>query len=368
MRIAVLFYGQPRFLDITKRLIKEEFEFSGHTTDYFAHFWDKIGFTPSCTEEKIKEDISTILSDYFSAKKFKIENNNKINDISNSFKTIFELLKKETNENLPVSTVSEEVKYKFSQHYSLEQAFDLMKEHEIKHKFKYDIVIKARTDIVYSIPELFSDETEYIDFKNQSYFDIPVDTPAMRCNALRIVKLNDYNKGEKPTWSEQPVFEYKDKKLKLEKNNSYFGEGFPWEYNWNYRLAYNDWCLITNRKAAEIMFNGWYTGYIHALGFDLQHTNMLSDKTYIRHKPKFISNSEHCIQGFLAYMYNIEVSRIKPQRRDYRLLNRESIKKNVITDGKIYALNEQEIISGIRKIFKERYNNFYKKVCQKRSI
>ena len=45
MRIAVLFYGQPRFLDITKRLIKEEFEFSGHTTDYFAHFWDKIGFT-----------------------------------------------------------------------------------------------------------------------------------------------------------------------------------------------------------------------------------------------------------------------------------------------------------------------------------
>ena len=197
---------------------------------------------------------------------------------------------------------------------------------------------------------------------------MPVDTPAMRCNALRIVKLHDYIKGEKPSWSEQPVFEYKNKKIKLLKNDTYFGEGFPWEYSWNYRLAYNDWCLTTNRKAAEIMFNGWYTGYMHALGFDLQHTNMMSDKTYLRHKPKFISNSEHCIQGFMAYMYNIEVSRIKPQRRDYRLLNREAIKRDVIPEGKIYAINEQETITGIRKIFKHRYNNFYKKVCQKKSI
>ena len=368
MRIAVLFYGQPRFFDITKRFIKEEFTFSDHTTDYFAHFWDNIGFTPDSDEEKITADVSNILSDYFSAKSFKIESNNIINEISNSFKTIYELLKRETNENFPSSTEFNELKYKFSQHYSLEQAFFLLKEYEKEHKFKYDIIIKARTDIVYSIPELFTDEEEYINFKNESYFGMAENIPTMRCNALRIVKLHDYIRGEKPSWTEQPVFEYNNKKIKILKNDSFFGEGFPWEYSWNYRLAYNDWCLTANRKAAEIIFNGWYLGYMHALGFDLEHTNMMSDKTYLRHKPKFISNSEHCIQGFIAYKYNIHISRIRPQRRDYRLLNREAIKRDVIPEGKIYGSTEDNIISGIRQIFKHRYNSFYKKVCQKKSI
>ena len=45
--------------------------------------------------------------------------------------------------------------------------------------------------------------------------------PTMRCNALRIVKLHDYIRGEKPSWAEQPVFEYNNKKIKVSNIDNY---------------------------------------------------------------------------------------------------------------------------------------------------
>ena len=42
MKIAILLYGQPRFLDMTRKMIKEEFDLPGHTVHYFFHFWNKF--------------------------------------------------------------------------------------------------------------------------------------------------------------------------------------------------------------------------------------------------------------------------------------------------------------------------------------
>ena len=46
MNIAILMFGQPRFLDITYEYIKEEFDIPGCTVKYFLHLWKDIGYTP----------------------------------------------------------------------------------------------------------------------------------------------------------------------------------------------------------------------------------------------------------------------------------------------------------------------------------
>ena len=37
MKIAILCFGQPRFLDLTHEHIKQEFNIPGHDVDYFFH-------------------------------------------------------------------------------------------------------------------------------------------------------------------------------------------------------------------------------------------------------------------------------------------------------------------------------------------
>ena len=361
MKIAVLFFGQPRFFDITKSFIKDEFTFEGHTTDYFAHLWENIGYTPDGIEQIEVDSTANILSDYFSAKNYKIENYEYITKLTESFKTVFDILKNETNQNIPLSTLNDEVRYKFSQHYSTEQAFYLLKEYEKEHNFKYDLVIKARTDIVYSGRDLYKDNNEYYEYKNKAYFDITTYSPAVKCNGLRIIKLNDTD-SQNIVWDDQFVYSFNNKEIKFTEDVENKRLGLSFDFTWNNRLAFNDWCLIANRSAAEIMFSGWYTSYIQALGLDIDRNLhcMLKDKTYLKKKPKFISNSEHTLQGFMVYKNNINTRRINPHRRDYRLLNRNEIKKDVISDGKILARCADDIPGGIRKIFNTRYPTFLK--------
>jgi hypothetical protein len=359
MKIGILFFGQPRFFDLTKEFIKNEFTFQDHTTDYFAHVWDQIGYTPKGVEHDTSSDVNDILSNFFQAKDYKIDDYTTINKITNSFKTIFSILKTETNHNLPVSDEDTELRYKFSQHYSLEQAFIMLKKYEIKNNIKYDLVIKVRTDIVYNIPSLFPTFDEYTKYKNEAYFDISFTEPAVKCNGLRIIKLDDTD-PENLKWTAQSIHSCNNKHIQLLQKQDI---ALPFEFTWKYRLAFNDWCLVANRLAADIMFSGWFTSFIHALGWDIDTTNIAQCREYIQHKPKFISNSEHALQGFMVYKNNINISRIQPQRRDCRLLKADELKKGVTMDGKIYPQNEREIIAGITKIFRHRYPGFYKKTC-----
>lgn len=361
MKIAVLFYGQPRFFDITKSFIKNEFTFDNHTTDYFAHLWENVGYKPDGIEQIEKNSTIDILSNYFSVKKYKIENNEYISKLTESFKTIFTVLKQETNNNIPVSSLDNELRYKFSQHYSINQAFNLLKEYEKEHNFKYDLIIKARTDIVYTNEDVYKDYEQYNLYKNKTYFDIDMELPSVKCNGLRIIQLNDTDK-QNIVWDDQFVYSFNNKKIKFKEDKENARFGLPYTYTWNDRLAFNDWSLVANRRAAEVMYSGWYTSYIQALGLDIDENIkcMLQDKTYLKKKPKFFSNSEHTLQGFMAYKNNIKVSRISPHRRDYKLLNRNEIKDNVTSHDKILARCVDDISPGIRKIFNIRYPSFLK--------
>ena len=51
MKIAILMFGQPRFLKQTINLIKDEFDLPGHEVHYFAHWWNSIGYLPNGKEE-----------------------------------------------------------------------------------------------------------------------------------------------------------------------------------------------------------------------------------------------------------------------------------------------------------------------------
>ena len=348
MRIAVLFFGQPRFFDLSKEFIKNEFTFDGHTTDYFAHLWDSVGYTPDGEEHETPGDVRSILVKDFEAKSFKIDNYSKINNICKSFKTIFNILKAETNQNIPVSEEEDSLRYKFSQHYSLGKAFERLKDYEKLNGVKYDIIIKARTDIIYSVPKLYKDLEQYNTYKNKTYLNLPTDMPAMMCNGLRIIDGTNFN--------EQFVNSFFNKKIRLFLSQK---TPLPFEYTWRYRLAFNDWSLITNRKAADIMFAGWFTSYFQALGWDIDQLNMLADKKSVKNKLKIVSNSEHALQGFMAYKNNINTYRVQPHRRDYRLLKGNEIKRGVDSSGKIYVEHKDAIIPTMSRIFKHRYPEFY---------
>tara|TARA_R100000005_G_scaffold16957_1_gene7057 strand:+ start:2469 stop:3521 length:1053 start_codon:yes stop_codon:yes gene_type:complete len=348
MKIAVLFFGQPRFFDITKEYIKKEFTFEGHTTDYFAHLWDNVGYTPTGPETSTPTNVRSILKDYFNAKSFKIDNNDKLDELVSSFANLFKVLKYETNQNIPLSEELTSLKYKFSQHYSLERVFEHLTNYETMNNIKYDVIIKARTDIIYSVPELYKDINQYTEFKNKVYLDIPTDEkPFMKCNGLRIIKY--------PSFEEQFLNSIYNKKISI-----FLSQSVPLDFNytWSSRIALNDWCLICNRAAADIMFRGWFLSYVHALGFDIDNYNMLIDKS-VRKKPKFVCNSEHAMQGFISFKNNINTIRIHPHRRDYRVLKKDNVKSRVDIKDKIFIDSQEAILPMMRKIFKNRYPEFY---------
>ena len=62
-KIAVLLYGQPRFIESSIESIKEEFNISGYTTDFFFHFWDAVAYKSTDKESSINhQEIIDIVS------------------------------------------------------------------------------------------------------------------------------------------------------------------------------------------------------------------------------------------------------------------------------------------------------------------
>ena len=47
MKIAVLFYGQPRFIECTAQMLREEFNLPDQEFDIFGHFWRDVGYSPT---------------------------------------------------------------------------------------------------------------------------------------------------------------------------------------------------------------------------------------------------------------------------------------------------------------------------------
>ena len=120
MKIAVLFYGQPRFFDLTKERFLEEYNFPNHTVDFFIHFWDKIGFIPDCDKvhsyvinENLIDDIN-----FLRPKKYSVTSYDELDVITSLLKNSLNFL---ANGRIGERKYASKSRYNFGQHLSLKK-------------------------------------------------------------------------------------------------------------------------------------------------------------------------------------------------------------------------------------------------------
>lgn len=153
MNIAVVLFGQPRFVEHTYKNLIKELTFDGCNTDFFFHFWDKVGFNSNASKEQdivSKEEIVEMfnpaafeftdytplqkecesLLDFVMEEKDKVENQKLINH-----KNIFSISK------------WEHLVYFLGQMVSMKRGFKLLSDYKKKNKKRYDIVFRVRTDL-----------------------------------------------------------------------------------------------------------------------------------------------------------------------------------------------------------------------------
>jgi len=324
--IAIILFGQPRYLEVTWPLIKQEFLFNKINVDFYIHFWDQIGYTPQSNEANVSEEIVNILNTEFSNDNVQLQDYTELDELCLSLKQFYNILLSERIVEDPL----EDLRYRFGQHLSINKAYEQIKKYEENNKFKYDLIIKTRSDIVYRTPRCYRYDTDYYNTKKTYYLDEPAnfDKSAdgfIKCNALRIM---DFRKKFNETADDiSQVIEtfYNNKYCLLNKENVW--NKLPEDYF--IRIAVNDWLLTASRTAADVFFGDYFKNFNFTVVKDLL-------KNPTPEQKKRLISSEHCLQGQFLSNYNILASlHMKDIRRDIRLLNKNEIKPDVITHGKL---------------------------------
>ena len=318
MKIAILFFGQPRYLDKTYKYILEEFNIPGCTIDYFGHFWEKIGFVP---EDEKKEQLQVIskkeINNLLPFKGLTLENNSQLNRVCESMCTINNIL---FNNTLPWPGDIEDFRYYIGQHYSIKQCYNLIAEYEQENNFKYDIIVKARTDVIYKNEPCYRNRDEYIKNKivNYKWFRSRTE-PAVKCSAMRILDSN----GE----DVHNIKEYYDGSY-ITHESSRFGPSTKIDIKLSYtkRLAITDWTLIANRSAAEIFYNTWFEAMLSTWHYDYMYKKTFPGA-------KWFIRSQQCIQGHIICTNKIFADHLV--RRDTKLYDDTNLKPGSSIDKNI---------------------------------
>lgn len=361
MNIAILMFGQPRFFTKTWPLIKEEFNFGPyeHNVEYFAHFWDKVGYVPLGQEDNYNTEVIDIAINEPKFRKFTVEkyngerevynnkklytnkkNNNGLDVLCDTLYNYYKLI------NFPTEGSIETLRYRFGQHYSIQQAYSSIKQYEkdysneINKNFKYDIIIKIRTDLLYRPECCFKNTELYYRYKNE-YYTSEVYSNGIKCNALRFLDLT--NKMDDPNGKPitTQLSNYKNKKYRTLKTqeNGIHTEEYPT------RLCLNDWTLIAGREAADIYFDKWFENF---------HLTACKDIKLSKTRKKLICGSEHSLQGQFLLNYDNLQAQLNKMRRDVRLLHINQIKPDVDKIGKL-LINENTSTEELRKMVAHHY-------------
>ena len=172
VRIAVLLYGQPRFLKRTARSINEEFEIDGCNTDFFYHSWPSVGYSISDEQHKTNDLLDKKLLEskfselYSPAAGYVSEDYSELEQILNNLCGITSFLSKDFK--IPEVLLEEHIYYT-GQFYSLGEVVKKKKEYEKQNNFKYDVVIRVRTDTFFKGIEFYSNEERYQNEKFNFY-------------------------------------------------------------------------------------------------------------------------------------------------------------------------------------------------------
>lgn len=299
-RIAVLFYGQPRFFDLTKERFLEEYSFTNTTVDFFIHFWDQIGFIPDCDREvcytinhNLEKDIQTI-----QPKDYKVTTYRELDELTSLLKNTLTFLSngKVNNKKYPPKT-----RYNFGQHLSLKKAFNLMENYENKNNIKYDLVIKARPDFIFKDKTCYNTEEKYNIDKRQYY---GLDEKQNISNFVYVCALakQQFNKEENK-WRNYSIKKYSPtEKILRDKYNT---------------LRCGDVGMSASRIAADFLFNRWFDNYIITYLKDIKLNNPKELLLHRRHDS---------LQGENILNNNITAIKIKKSRLN-RITNTDLMKE-----------------------------------------
>ena len=346
MRIAILIFGQPRFFNRTAALIKEEFTIPGWETDFFIHNWDRVGHTPECDQNEIferceyREQITKILQ----PKSYKIEPYKPIDILTSNILNSMNYIDRDTAYSFPSKSMDTTIKkerYYFGQHISIFKCYKEIVKYEEAINKQYDLIIKARTDIAYKPHYLYNSVEEYVNEKLKKYNITETEIPTCSVNALRINRLTgEGESAHRKKWRGEILTDFY-----LNKCITEAGESINYEWNYWERLCLNDWLLICNRKAATIYFSKWFENFFITMGKDF---------SYNKERFKWMSRSDHCMQGQLAINYNIKLFS-KGKRRDRKIISEEIIKENIDFTGKILLKQTDD-----EKVLQEKIKDSYK--------
>ncbi len=192
MKIAVCLYGQPRFLENASQSFCEEFfDLPGHEVDVFIHFWDNLGYT---TYDDVYEKNHKLQKDNLiekcnqlygkdKLKKIWIENpedrlNQRASELCNLSKhlrwNVWKSKREEQTLSTSVCVASRDnfMRYEMGQFFSMERSIKLKNAYEEEHNFKYDLVVRTRSDCVYPPKELYNGNTDQYYKEKEDYYTI----------------------------------------------------------------------------------------------------------------------------------------------------------------------------------------------------
>jgi hypothetical protein len=320
MNIAVLFYGQPRFLEFTKQRFLEEYNIPGCNVDFFIHFWKDIGYCPD-QDINSQYDVNPTLEEdvnYLNPKEYSITNYSSLDDLTYIIKNTCDFF---LSGKIKTKKLHSKSRYLFGQHLSLKMAYNLMETYEEKNNIKYDRVIKARSDFIFKDNNFYKNIDKYNTAKIEYY---GLNHSESEINSVYTVALakQHYN-SNKEKWELQRIDKY-------DPNNEVLHD----KYN---TLRCGDVSNSCSREAARYFFDNWFETYTETLIKDVRNNNPTPLQLHRRHdslQGEIILNNKitayRIKRGRLhrvAYENNI---RDKWQNHDLILLDKNS--KNKVQD------------------------------------
>jgi len=339
-KVAVILYGQPRFIDINYKSLKEEFSYNGVEFDYFIHFWKDVSFSPESERNYRSYDYTEQIKtncNYLNVKKLMIEDYNILDEYISNIENVLHIIKKQkfykTKKFTGTSLNSK--RYKWGQHLSLLNAYNMLEEYEKNNNMQYDIVIKARTDFAYKNKQCYKHEQDYLNDKYEAYLDFKLDTPIVKSSGAQFRQYN-------PTTNNYILHPGEFKNIKKGKLLNF--KQINWVRNKKnfFRLA--DISQTSNRKAADFYFKQHLAIYLRVF------LNNYCNKDYITF------DKHDAIQGDIAYYNNIEV--YKTQCRYHRLVRKNDCNNSWIEKrGVIFPTKSDETHEFVNKQLKELYEH-----------
>tara|TARA_Y100000389_G_scaffold194379_1_gene224289 strand:+ start:2695 stop:3462 length:768 start_codon:yes stop_codon:yes gene_type:complete len=159
MRIALCFSGQPRFIDKVAPIIKENI-IGDYNVDVFAHLWFdeelqskpyKFGGAGGWRNQRIESNAIDDFKKQYNPKDLLVQSSKKFLNsyLSDNYEASLKRYKRGAIDNPEEPDFAiRDVNNITSYYYSLMKVCLLKKEYEYEHDFKYDMVIKIRTDSI----------------------------------------------------------------------------------------------------------------------------------------------------------------------------------------------------------------------------